>query len=236
MMLDDMQFVAEVIAHDGGRFEVTRVIRGSKAVVGKELRSRRVVTLERLDCCDIFPRGVVVGEKYWATLPRQPHGIGRRLDARDFQLLAHRDERARYLATVRDVTVDELRRILEKWAEGVFTPDEFANLAGSLDIRDAQACARGYYRGILMYLTSMAAGNIDHFKCDPAAATIVRHDSALAALRVVDAVAARRVPLPCAERTTEFPFGQKMFDRQIEQTKFLYPCTDSRARRPGNQR
>src|SRR6185436_19073579 len=37
------------------------------------------------------------------------------------------------------------------------SPDEFANLAGSLDIRDAQACARGYYRGILMYLTSMTA-------------------------------------------------------------------------------
>src|SRR5437870_3163994 len=63
LLLDRAQFVAEVLARDGGEFQILRVVRGVSDATDRLFHVNKDVRVEARDCCDHMPHPVVSGNK-----------------------------------------------------------------------------------------------------------------------------------------------------------------------------
>ena len=227
-LLNRAQFVAEVVARTPGTFAVERVIRGAKQEKGRSFTVPDAV-LQPRDCCDRMPAAIVAGGKYWLIAPEQPTTSG----FEHVEILKHDDGRAGYLAHLHDLTPGELRALINRWKTGSIRPHDFSTYVDAVDVPNVGACIRGYYHRLLMDLTYMAWGNEDHAQCSPEEAARVRAASATAALATLSFIenGGREGRLVCARKVAEATFvGPDLVERQVRQTKQLYPCIDPRTR------
>ena len=234
-MLDRAQFVAEVLARDGGEFQILRVVRGAPDATDRRFQVTKAIRVEARDCCDRAPHPVVPGNKYWAISPDQPSPVSRGVQFRELGLMTYEDRRAVYLSGIRDLSPSELREVVVKWRDGSFTPHTFAETISAVDVPHVSDCLRGYYHRLLMELTYMAWGNEDHHGCAPDEAARVRKASANSALSVLGYLASegRSGKMRCASGVREATSMPSPLEGQVKSTRFLYPCAEIRAKKNG---